>query len=69
MGETFDGSAEERTRAIASHFDVIIGAVDAGRAELVLLHRADRIDDETMRSLDLDLDLDPERLGAEAAKA
>ena len=67
VGETFTGTPEERTHAIATHFDVIIGAVEAGRAELVRLHRADRIDNETLRSLELDLDL--EELGAESAKA
>ena len=66
-GENFDETHEERTEAIAAHFDVIIGAVDAGRAELVPLHRADRIDNETLRSLELDLDL--EELGAGSAMA
>ena len=64
--EGFTGTQEERGEAIASHFDVIIGAVAAGRAELVRLHRAHRIDDETLRSLELDLDL--EELGAISAK-
>lgn len=65
-GEAFSGTAEERTTAIASHFDVIIAAVEAGRAELVRLHRAGRIDDETLHDLEHDLDL--EELGAIAAK-
>ena len=66
VGETFEGTAEERTAAIASHFDVIIAAVAAGRAELVRLHRAGRIDDETLHDLEHDLDL--EELVAIAAK-
>ncbi|USI74722.1 Na+/H+ antiporter [Sphingomonas morindae] len=66
-GEQFTGSTEERVQAIASHFDIIIAAVAAGRAELVRLHRANRIDNATLRSLELDLDL--EELGAESAKA
>jgi monovalent cation/hydrogen antiporter len=65
-GEAFDGTAEERNQAIASHFDVIIAAVEAGRAELVRLHRAGQIDDETLHDLEHDLDL--EELGAVAAK-
>jgi Na+/H+ antiporter len=65
-GEAFQGTAEERTAAIASHFDVIIGAVDAGRAELVQLHRDGKIDDETLHDLERDLDL--EELAAAAAK-
>lgn len=66
-GDGFAGTAEERSHAIASHFDVIIGAVEAGREELVRLHRAHCIDNDTLRSLELDLDL--EELGAISAKA
>jgi len=66
-GENFTGTEQERTEAIAAQLDVIIGAVEAGRDELVRLHRANRIDNETLRSLERDLDL--EELGAESAKA
>lgn len=65
-GETFEGTDAERNEAIARHFDVIIAAVQAGRAELVRLHRTGRIDDETLHDLEHDLDL--EELGAIAAK-
>jgi hypothetical protein len=65
-GDAFAGTAEERTKAIASHFDVIIAGVDAGRTELVRLHRAGKIDDETLHDLERDLDL--EELAAAAAK-
>ena len=65
-GVDFTGTEDERADAIAAHLDVIIGAVRAGRAELVRLHRANRIDDETMRDLEHDLDL--EEMGAVAAK-
>ena len=65
-GEAFDGTAEERNQAIARHFDVIIAAVEAGRAELVRLHRTGQIEDETLHDLEHDLDL--EELGAVAAK-
>lgn len=65
-GAAFDGTAEERNQAIARHFDIIIAAVEAGRAELVRLHRAGQIDDETLHDLEHDLDL--EELGAVAAK-
>lgn len=66
VGDAFDGTAEERSAAIASHFDVIIAAVTAGRAELVRLHRTGSIDDETLHDLEHDLDL--EELAAVAAK-
>jgi Na+/H+ antiporter len=63
----FKGTPAERTIAIAAHYDVILAAVEAGRAELVRLHRAHQIDDETLHSLERDLDL--EELGAISAKA
>ncbi|MES2337115.1 MAG: Na+/H+ antiporter [Pseudomonadota bacterium] len=66
VADAFDGTPQERTLAIASHFDVVIAAVDAGREELVRLHRAGRIDDETLHDLERDLDL--EELAAAAAK-
>ena len=62
----FPGTDEERDRSIAAHFDVVLAAVAAGRAELVRLHRAREIDDETLHDLERDLDL--EELGATAAK-
>lgn len=67
VGIDFIGTQEERVAAIASHFDVIIEAVRAGRSSLVRLHRANLIDDETMRDLEHDLDL--EEMGAIASKA
>ncbi len=48
-------------------FDVSIGAVAAGRPKLVQLHRAHRIDNETLQSLERVLDLG--ELGAISAKA
>ncbi|WP_236019978.1 Na+/H+ antiporter [Sabulicella rubraurantiaca] len=59
-------SPEERSRSIVAHYDVILAAVAAGRAELVRLHRARQIDDETLHDLEHDLDL--EELVALAAK-
>jgi CPA1 family monovalent cation:H+ antiporter len=52
---------------INAHFDLVLAAVAAARTELVRLHRAHQIDDETLHSLERDLDL--EELGAMAAKA
>jgi len=66
-GDAFTGTPEELAQAIAAHFDVIIAAVRAGRGELVRLHRTRQIDDETLRELEHDLDL--EEMGAHAAKA
>ena len=50
---------------LIAHFTTVIAAIRAGRAELVRLHRADLIDNETLHALEHDLDL--EELGAIAA--
>lgn len=62
----FPGTEAERDESIAAHFDIVLAAVAAGRAELVRLHRARQIDDDTLHDLERDLDL--EELGAQAAK-
>jgi CPA1 family monovalent cation:H+ antiporter len=67
VGENYQGTSEERENAIAAHFDVVIAAVTAGRHELLRLHRAHQIDDETLQSLERDLDL--EELAAVSAKS
>jgi CPA1 family monovalent cation:H+ antiporter len=66
LSAEFLGSPGERAQSIAAHYDVILAAVAAGRAELVRLHRARQIDDETLHDLEHDLDL--EELIAIAAK-
>jgi len=66
VAENYQGTSEDRAGAIAAHFDVVIAAVAAGRRELVRLHRANQIDDETLQSLERDLDL--EELAALSAK-
>jgi len=45
----------------------VLAAVATGRRELVRLHRAGEIDDDILRELEHDLDL--EELGAIAAKS
>ncbi|AOK19009.1 sodium:proton antiporter [Burkholderia cepacia] len=41
----------------ASHYDVVLAAIRAGRAELLRLHRSGRIHDEMLHALERDLDL------------
>jgi monovalent cation/hydrogen antiporter len=55
------------TPLIHAHFDVVLEAVATGRRELIRLHRAGEIDDETLRELERDLDL--EELSAISAKS
>ncbi|SCB56200.1 monovalent cation:H+ antiporter, CPA1 family [Rhizobium aethiopicum] len=50
-----------------AHFDVVHEAVATGRRELIRLHRAGDIDDETLQELERDLDL--EEFSAISAKA
>ena len=52
---------------LLAHFDVVLEAAAVGRKELIRLHRAGEIDDETLRELERDLDL--EELSAISAKA
>lgn len=46
------------TGDLKAHFNVVVAAVAAGRRELVRLHRAGEIDDETLHELERDLDLE-----------
>lgn len=66
ISERYVGNEEEFNPGLHAHFDLVLLAVAAGRAELVRLHRANEISDETLHNLEHDLDLD--ELGARAAK-
>lgn len=57
---------EQYLPVLHAHFDVILEAVATGRRELIRLHRAGEIDDETLLELERDLDL--EELSAISAK-
>ena len=58
---------EDYAPVLHAHFDVVLEAVATGRRELIRLHRAGEIDDETLQELERDLDL--EELSAISAKA
>lgn len=57
---------EHYTPMLHAHFDLVLEIVAAGRRELIRLHRAGDIDDETLHELERDLDL--EELSAISAK-
>lgn len=57
---------EEYKPRLDAHFDAVLELVAAGRAELIRLYRAGDIDEETLRELERDLDL--EELSAISAK-
>jgi len=66
QADNYSGNEAAFTGEITAHFDIVIAAVAAGRAELVRLHRANAISDETLHDLERDLDL--EELAAMAGK-
>ncbi|HET7845513.1 MAG TPA: Na+/H+ antiporter [Xanthomonadales bacterium] len=65
--DNYAAETERLMPVLHAHFDVVLAAVAAGRQELIRLHRAGDIDDETMDELERDLDL--EELSAIAAKS
>jgi len=62
MAARYVGNESQHRDNINAHYDVILAAVAAGRKELMRLHRAGEIDDETLHALERDLDV--EEIGA-----
>ena len=58
VSTAFPGTDAEREQHIAAHLDVVVTGVAAGRAELLSLHRRGQIDDDTLHSLERNLDLE-----------
>jgi len=58
---------EHYSSDLHAHFNLVLAAIATGRRELVRLQRAGEIDDDILRELEHDLDL--EELGAIAAKS
>lgn len=56
--ERYAGDADAFMADIRPHFDLMLTAVAAGRAELIRLHRQGRIEDEVLHDLERDLDLE-----------
>jgi CPA1 family monovalent cation:H+ antiporter len=63
----YPGREDDYRPSLHAHFDVVLQAIAAGRAELLRLHRSGGIDEETLQELERDLDL--EELSALSAKA
>jgi CPA1 family monovalent cation:H+ antiporter len=63
----YAGKEEEYAPRLHAHFDLILEAIAAGRAELLRLHRAGDIDEHTLHELERVLDL--EEISAIAAKS
>jgi CPA1 family monovalent cation:H+ antiporter len=56
--ERYAGDADAFMDGIRSHFDVMLAALAAGRAELIRQHREGLIEDEVLHDLERDLDLE-----------
>ena len=67
ISERYAGNEAEYQPRLQAHFDLVLEANAAGRAELLRLHRAGQIDDRVLHELERDLDF--EELGALSAKA
>ncbi|SAK71936.1 Na+/H+ antiporter membrane protein [Caballeronia hypogeia] len=57
LTQRFQNMEEFPTDARHAHYDVVLAAIAAGRAELLKMHRAGEIHDELLHSLEHDLDL------------
>ncbi|PSJ41786.1 Na+/H+ antiporter [Allosphingosinicella deserti] len=56
--ERYADDADAFMEGIQSHFEVMLAAVAAGRAELIRLHRRGEIEDDVLHNLERDLDLE-----------
>jgi CPA1 family monovalent cation:H+ antiporter len=65
--ERYAGNEAQYQPGLQEHFDLVLQANAAGRAELLRLHRAGEIDDRVLHELERDLDF--EELSALSAKA
>lgn len=67
ISERYAGNEVSYQPRLQAHFDLVLEANAAGRAELLRLHRAGQIDDRVLHELERDLDF--EELSAHSAKA
>ena len=56
--ERYEADASTAMDGLRSHFDVLLQAIAAGRAELLRIHRAGLIEDEVLHELERDLDVE-----------
>jgi CPA1 family monovalent cation:H+ antiporter len=67
ISERYAGNEQQYQPRLQAHFELVLEANAAGRAELLRLHRAGQIDDRVLHELERDLDF--EELSALSAKA
>jgi len=56
------GREEHYAPLLHAHFDLVLEAIAAGRAELIRIHRAGLIEDEVLHELERDLDVEELRI-------
>jgi len=56
--QRYAADADSFMTGIRTHFDVVLIALAAGRAELIRIHRAGLIEDEVLHELERDLDVE-----------
>ena len=56
--ERYEADASATMDGLRAHFDVLLQAIAAGRAELIRIHRAGLIEDEVLHELERDLDVE-----------
>jgi len=56
--ERYADDADAFMENLGTHFDVILTAIAAGRAELIRIHREGLIEDEVLHNLERDLDVE-----------
>jgi CPA1 family monovalent cation:H+ antiporter len=54
----YAGNEADYTETLHAHFNLVLDAIGAGRAELLRLHRTGEIDEATLQDLERDLDLE-----------
>ncbi|WP_313808919.1 Na+/H+ antiporter [Sphingobium sp.] len=67
LSANYAGQEAEHAHILHAHFNLVLKAIAAGRAELLRLHRTGEIDEHVLQELERDLDL--EELSALSAKA
>jgi hypothetical protein len=58
MIEKYAANADAAMERLRPHFDALLQAIAASRGELIRLHRSGRIEDEVLRELERDLDIE-----------
>ncbi len=56
--DRYEADADTAMENLRPHFDILLEAIAAGRAELIRIHRAGLIEDEVLHELERDLDVE-----------